>query len=456
MSAQTIASGSPTNTQEPQGFLDRYFQLTAHGTNVRQEVLAGLTTFLAMVYSVAVVPGMLSAAGFPYGAVFVAVCIVAAAGSLLMGFWANLPMAIGCAISLTAFTAFSLVLGQGVSIGVSLSAIFLMGIVFTGITVTGVRQWILNNLPAGIAHGTGVGIGLFLLLIAANSVGLVAGGGALHVHLGEFTSLPVLASLVGLAAIFGLERRAVPGSILLVIVALTVFGLIFDENVSYSGAFSLPTGAGELMGMAIMPENLKSALSGAVLPTVLALVMTAIFDATGTIRALAGQAGLIEDNGQIKNGGRALTVDSASSIVAGLTGGAPAAVYIESAAGTAAGGRTGLTAVVVGVLFVVISFFGPLASIVPAYATAPALMYVGLLMLGNVAKIDMSDFVDGMAGLVCAVFIVLCTNIVTGIMLGFGTLVIGRLISGEWKKLNVGTVLVAIALVAFYAGGWAI
>ncbi len=452
MSAQTIASGSPTNTQEPQGFLDRYFQLTAHGTNVRQEVLAGLTTFLAMVYSVAVVPGMLSAAGFPYSAVFVAVCIVASVGSLVMGLWANLPMAIGCAISLTAFTAFSLVLGQGVSIAVSLGAIFLMGIVFTGITVTGVRQWILNNLPAGIAHGTGVGIGLFLLLIAANSVGLVAGGGALHVHLGEFTSLPVLASLVGLAAIFGLERRAVPGSILLVIVALTVFGLIFDPSVHYTGAFSLPTGAGELF----LAMDVMGALDGAVLPTVLALVMTAIFDATGTIRALAGQAGLIEENGQIKNGGRALTVDSASSIVAGLTGGAPAAVYIESAAGTAAGGRTGLTAVVVGLGFIIISFFGPLASIVPAYATAPALMYVGLLMLGNVAKIDMSDFVDGMAGLMCAVFIVLCTNIVTGIMLGFGTLVIGRLISGEWKKLNVGTVLVAIALVAFYAGGWAI
>ena len=189
---------------KPQGALDNYFKITARGSTVRQEVLAGLTTFLAMVYSVIVVPGMLGKAGFPPAAVFVATCLVAGFGSLLMGLWANLPMAIGCAISLTAFTAFSLVLGQQISVPVALGAVFLMGVIFTAISVTGVRTWILRNLPMGIAHGTGIGIGLFLLLIAANGVGMVIKNPieGLPVALGAFTSFPVMMSLLGLAVIF--------------------------------------------------------------------------------------------------------------------------------------------------------------------------------------------------------------------------------------------------------------
>ncbi|PSU34156.1 NCS2 family permease [Photobacterium lutimaris] len=437
--------------------LDGYFKISQRGSTVKQEVVAGLTTFLAMVYSVIVVPSMLGAAGFNQGAVFIATCLVAAFGSLLMGLWANLPMAIGCAISLTAFTAFSLVLGQGISIPVALGAVFLMGVVFTAITVTGVRQWILTNLPFGIAHGTGIGIGLFLLLIAANGVGLVVQNphAGLPVALGEFTSLPVIMSIVGLAAIFGLEKRRVPGGILLVIVAISIFGLIFDPNVTYQGLFAMPSFGAE--GESLLGTmDIMGALNPIVIPSVLALVMTAIFDATGTIRAVAGQANLLDKDGQIIDGGKALTSDSVSSIFAGFVGGAPAAVYIESAAGTAAGGKTGLTATVVGGLFVLLLFLSPISYLVPAYATAPALMYVGLLMMSNVSKLDMADSVDALSGLMCAVFIVLTGNIVTGIMLGFGSLVIGRVISGEAKRLNAGTVIIAIVLVAFYAGGWAI
>ena len=440
-----------------QGGLDGYFHITERGSSVRQELVAGLTTFLAMVYSVIVVPSMLGAAGFNQGAVFIATCLVAAFGSLLMGLWAKLPMAIGCAISLTAFTAFSLVLGQGISIPVALGAVFLMGVVFTAITVTGVRQWILTNLPFGIAHGTGIGIGLFLLLIAANSVGLVVKNPheGLPVALGAFTSLPVLMSVIGLAAIFGLEKRRVPGGILMVIIAISIFGLIFDPNVTYQGLFALPSFGAE--GESLLGTmDIMGALNPIVIPSVLALVMTAIFDATGTIRAVAGQANLLDKDGQIINGGKALTADSVSSIFSGFVGGAPAAVYIESAAGTAAGGKTGLTATVVGGLFLLLLFLSPLSYLVPAYATAPALMYVGLLMMSNVSKLDMGDLVDALSGLMCAVFIVLTSNIVTGIMLGFSSLVIGRVISGEWKRLNVGTVLITIVLVAFYAGGWAI
>ncbi|HFG6573210.1 TPA: guanine/hypoxanthine transporter GhxP [Salmonella enterica subsp. enterica serovar Typhimurium] len=438
------------------GSLDAWFKISQRGSTVRQEVVAGLTTFLAMVYSVIVVPGMLGKAGFPPAAVFVATCLVAGVGSIVMGLWANLPLAIGCAISLTAFTAFSLVLGQHISVPVALGAVFLMGVLFTVISATGIRSWILRNLPQGVAHGTG--IGLFLLLIAANGVGLVIKNplDGLPVALGDFDTFPVIMSLVGLAVILGLEKLKVPGGILLTIIGISIVGLLFDPNVHFSGIFAMPSLSDENGNSLIGSLDIMGALNPVVLPSVLALVMTAVFDATGTIRAVAGQANLLDKDGQIIDGGKALTTDSLSSVFSGLVGAAPAAVYIESAAGTAAGGKTGLTAITVGVLFLLILFLSPLSYLVPVYATAPALMYVGLLMLSNVAKIDFADFVDAMAGLVTAVFIVLTCNIVTGIMIGFATLVVGRLVSGEWRKLNIGTVVIAVALVAFYAGGWAI
>ena len=432
-----------------------YFQIQERGSTVRQEVIAGFTTFLAMVYSVIVVPNMLSQAGFPAESVFIATCLVAGFGSLLIGFLANVPMAIGCAISLTAFTAFSLVLGSKVSVPVALGAIFLMGVFFTLISATGIRTWILKNLPSSIAHGAGIGIGLFLLLIAANNVGFVVKNDAgLPVKMGDFTSFGVIMSLLGLAAIIGLEKRQVKGGILWVIIAITTIGLIFDSNVSFSGSpIKIPQVGDDSLFFKL---DIAGALDKTVLPAVFALVMTAVFDATGTIRAVAGQAGLIDKNEQIIGGGKALTADSASSLLSGLFGTAPAAVYIESASGTAVGGKTGLVAVVVGLLFLAMLFLQPLAFLVPSYATAPALMYVGLLMLSNVSKLDFSDFVEAMSGLVCAVFIVLTANIVTGIMLGFATLVIGRLVSREINKLNIGTVLIAAVLVAFYALDYAI
>lgn len=435
-----------------------FFQLTERKTTVKQEVLAGLTTFLAMVYSIIVIPNILQGAGFDANGVFIATCLVAACGSLLMGLWANQPMAIGCAISLTAFMGYSLVNDQGLSIPVALGAVFWMGVLFTLISITGVRQWILKNLPEGIAHGTGIGIGLFLFLIAATGTGLIIKNptAGLPVRLGDITQMPAYLSVLGLAVIFGLEQKKVPGGILIVIVVLSIIGLIFDPNVTYQGLFAIPTLTTNDGSSIIGNLDLMGALKPTVLPAVFALVMTAVFDATGTIRAVADQANLVDKDGQIINGDKALTSDSLSSVISSLFGGAPAAVYIESAAGTAAGGKTGLTAVVVAVLFFLMLFLSPLSYLVPNYATAPALMYVGLLMLSNVTKLNFGDWVDALAGLVCAVFIVLSTNIVTGIMLGFTTLVVGRVFAGEYKKLNLGTIIIAIALVIFYVGGWAI
>ncbi|WP_392566389.1 NCS2 family permease [Utexia brackfieldae] len=438
---------------------ERLFHLTSRGTTVKKEMIAGLTTFLAMVYSVIVIPNMLHDAGFPTDAVFIATCLIAGFGSILMGFWANLPMAIGCAISLGAFTAYSLGIGKTITISEALGAIFFMGVIFSIISITGLRSWILRNIPIGIAHGTGIGIGLFLLIIAITNsqVGLIVKNTAsdIPVAFGDFTSFSVLCTLIGLAAIIGLEKRKIPGSILLVVIAISIIGLIFDPNVQYKGFFALPSLTDNEGHSLLFSLDLSVILKVSLLPTILALVMTAIFDATGTIRAVAGQANLIDKEGQIIDGGKALTADSVSSIFAGLVGASPAAVYIESATGTAAGGRTGLTAVIVGALFLLIIFFSPLSYLVPAYATAPALMYVGLLMLSNVKKLDFDDFVGAMAGLICAVFIVFTCNIVTGIMLGYASLVIGRIFAGDWRKLNLGTVIIAAALIIFYASGWA-
>ena len=417
--AQVETPAYPSKEGTSGAWLQNYFKLAENGSSVRQEVVGGLTTFLAMVYSVFVVPGMLGQAGFDTGSVFLAVCLTSAIGSLVMGFWAKLPIAVGCALSLTAFTAFDLVLGQGLSIGVALGAIFLMGVIFTLISATGVRRWILRNLPAGVAQGTGIGIGLFLFLIAVNSIGLVIKnpGPGLPVTLGEIGSLPAILSLVGLAVIFGLERRGVPGGILLVIIALSVIGVIFDPAVKYSGVAAIPSL--DKLTTGVQEIDIMGALNLLVLPSVLALVMTAVFDATGTIRAVAAQAKQLDADGQIINGEKALTTDSTMSMVSATLGGSPAAAYIESAAGVAAGARTGLSTVVVGSLFLLMVFFSPLAALVPSYATAPALMYVGLLMLSNVTQLNLDDRVDALAGMVCAVFIVLTCNIVTGIMIGF-------------------------------------
>jgi len=273
----------------------------------------------------------------------------------------------------------------------------------------------------------------------------------LPVVLGDFTSMPVLLSVLGLAAISGLEKRGTHGGVLLVIILISVWGVIFDPGIQYQGIFARPNFAESSVFGSM---DVMGALTPLVLPSVLALVLTSVFDATATIRAVAAQANLLDDKGRIENGNKALSSDSISSIFAGVAGGTPAAVYIESAAGTLAGGRTGLTATVVGVFFLCMIFLAPLAALVPSYAAAPALMYVGLLMMGNIVKIDFDDKVDALSGLTCAVFIVLTGNIVTGIMLGFATLVIGRVVAGEFNRLNFGIVITAVILVGFYLGGW--
>ncbi|MEW9809804.1 MAG: NCS2 family permease [Candidatus Symbiodolus clandestinus] len=438
--------------------LDRHFSITQAGSSLSREIMAGFTTFLAMVYSIIIIPDMFSSVGFDRQAVFIASCLVAALGSLAIGLWAKLPLVIGGAISLSAFTAFNLVLDRGMSIPVVLGAIFWMGALFSLITQTGIRQWLFNHLPKGIAQGTGMGIGLFLLFIAASRVGLIVAdpGAELPLKLGQLAAFPALMTLGGLAAILGLAQRRVNGSMLIVMVTLSLLGLLWDPEVTFRGWVAWPTLSGSEQGGLLGKLDIWGALSPTVLPSVLALILTAIFDVTGTLQAVAKEADLLDGDSQVVNADRVFMIDSVSSLLAGIVGAPPAAVYIESVAGVAAGGRTGLTATVVGFLFLLMLFLSPLSYLVPNYATAPSLMYVGLLMLGNVTQLDVNDKIEMLSGLVCAVFIMLSCNVVTGITLGFGCLVVGRLVAGESENLNSGTLLIAGLLWLFYLGGWAI
>lgn len=433
--------------------IERYFSIKARKSSLATECLAGGTTFLAMLYSIVVIPNMLSEVGFNAHSVFIATCLLMGFGSLLMGLWANLPMAIGCAVSLTAFLAYGVVQAQGQSIANALGAVFWMGCLFTLISITGIRAWLLRNIPQGIAQGIGIGIGLFLFFIAVYNAGIVIRNDApgLPLKLGDISQFSVYSSILGLAAIVGLEKLKVPGSIFIVILISTL--LTFCIN---------PVPVGNSVGV-IDPHhnifgglNIFGALSLKILPIIFALMITAVFDATGTIRALAEQAELLDEKGQIIDSKKALTSDSISSVVAGLLGTAPAAVYIESASGTAAGGRTGLTAVIVGLLFLIMIFFAPMLQYIPSAATAPALMYVGVLMLSNVRKLNFSDSIDALSGLITAVFILLTCNIVTGIMFGFLSLCVGRLFAKQWRQLNYSVIIITAILLIYYYSGWAI
>lgn len=340
------------------------------------------------------------------------------------------------------------------SIPTVLGAVFLMGISFTVISITGIRDWILRNLPASIAHGAGIGIGLFLLLIACSNTGIVvANTTGLPVKLGDFTSFPVLMALFGLFLVVAFDHLKIKGGILIVIVAITVLALVFDPNVKYTQFAKLPTFGDNSHFFSF---DIASVFDPKILTLVFAFVITTVFDATGTIRAIAGQAKLLDDKGQIVNGNKALATDSFSSVFAGVVGVSPAAVYIESAAGIAAGAKTGLTATVVGICFLLMLFLQPLAALVPSYATAPALMYVGLLMTANVRELDFKDSCGAFSGLITAVFIVFTANILTGLMLGYVSYVFCRVITRDFARLNLSTCLIAALLFTFYITGLAL
>jgi AGZA family xanthine/uracil permease-like MFS transporter len=420
--------------------LDSYFGLSAHGTNPRREMLAGLTTFLTMAYILFVNPAILSKTGMDFGAVFVATCLAAAFGSAFMGLYANYPLALAPGMGLNAYFTFSVVLGQQVPWQVALGAVFCSGVIFLAISVFKLREWIVNAIPLSMKLGIAAGIGLFLALIALKSAGIVAASPATFVTIGDLKSAPAVLAGIGFVLTAALSYRRVPGAIVIAILLVTALGIPFGLT-KFEGVMQAPPS----LAPTFLQLDIPGALQLGIATIIFAFLFVDLFDNTGTLIAVAHRAGLLDAEGKLPRLGRALVVDSSAAIAGSLLGTSTTTSYIESAAGVDAGGRTGLTAVTVAVLFLAALFLAPLAATVPAYATAPALLYVACLMARSLREIDWEDVTEFVPAVLTAVAIPLTFSIADGIGLGFIAAAGIKLASGRWRDLSSAVYIVAAA-----------
>lgn len=420
--------------------LDRYFKLAENGTSVRTEVLAGITTFLTMAYIIFVNPAILADAGIDRGAAFVATCLAAAIGTAIMGLYANYPVALAPGMGLNAYFTYGVVLGMGHSWQVALGAVFVSGILFLILSVLPVREKIINSIPTSQKFAIGAGIGLFLGLIGLKNAGIVVDHPATLVALGNLTAPAVGMAILGFFIIAVLDHRKIPGAIMISILGVTVLGIIFGLS-PFGGIASAPPS----LAPTFLQMDIGGALSLGLLTIVFAFLMVDLFDTAGTLVAVAPRAGLLEPDGKLKRLGRALIADSTATIAGATLGTSTTTSYIESAAGIRVGGRTGLTAVVVAILFVLAIFFAPLAGSIPAYATAPALIFVACVMTGSLARIDWEDITEYLPAVVTAVMMPFTFSIATGIGLGFITYVVLKALTGKGKDIH--PVMAAVAII---------
>jgi AGZA family xanthine/uracil permease-like MFS transporter len=429
--------------------LDNYFKLGEHGTTVRTEVLAGLTTFLTMAYIMFVNPSILGDAGMPKGSVFVATCLIAALGSVLMGLYANYPIAIAPGMGLNAYFAYVVVLGMGYTWQAALGAVFVSGCLFLLVTIFRIRDQIINGIPASIRVAITVGIGLFLALIALKSAGVVVESKATLVTLGDLHSPSVILFTLGFFLIVVLDRLRVPGAILIGILAVTVASCIFGGN-QFQGVFSAPPS----IAPTFLQLDIKSALSSGFLNVVLVFFLVELFDATGTLMGVAKRAGLLVP-GKMERFHRSLLADSGAIFAGSLLGTSSATAYVESASGVQAGGRTGLTAVTVAVLFLACLFIAPLAGSVPAYATAPALLFVACLMLKELTEVDWADTTEAIPAAITAVMMPFTYSIANGLAFGFISYAAIKLFTGRAREVHwMVWIIAALFLFKFaYIGG---
>ena len=373
--------------------LERLFHLRDRGTTPRTEVLAGATTFLTMVYIVVVNPSILAQAGIDPGAAFVATCLAAAIGSALMGLLANLPIALAPGMGLNAYFAFAVVLGMGVSWQVALGAVFLSGLIFLAVSLLRVREWLVNGIPLSLKLGIAAGIGFFLGLIGLKGMGLVVAHPATLVGLGRLGEVPVLLSCLGFLLIAGLSARRVPGAIIIGITVVALLGVPFGLT-QFQGVVSLPPS----LGPSFLQLDIAGALRLGVLGIVFTFFLVDLLDNTGTLIATTHRAGLMRPDGTVPGLGRALLADSGGAITGAVLGTSTTVSYIESAAGIEAGGRTGLVAVTAAVLFLAVLFLAPLATAIPGFATAPALVFVACLMAQALRGVDWDEATRVCAG----------------------------------------------------------
>ncbi|ART83636.1 guanine permease [Oceanisphaera profunda] len=411
--------------------LDKYFKLQQKGTNVRQEVVAGITTFLTMAYIIFVNPSILSEAGMDYGAVFVATCLAAAIGCFIMGLWANYPIALAPGMGLNAFFTYTVVLSEGYSWESALGAVFFSGCIFVLLSLFKVREWIINSIPGPLKIGIAAGIGLFLALVGLKNAGIIVDNPATLVGLGDMGSLPVLLGTLGFFLIIGLAARGMRGAVMIGILIITALAVILGD-VEYQGLVSTPP--------SILPTFMQLDIAGAfnigMLSVIFAFLFVDLFDTSGTLIAVAQRGKMLDEQGRLPRLGRALLADSTASIAGSLLGTSTTTSYVESTAGVAAGGRTGLTAVVTGLLFIAALLFSPLAGMVPAYATAGALVYVAVLMMGQLSHLHWDDITEAVPAVVVLVMMPFSFSIANGIAFGFISFVAVKVLAGRHKEVS--------------------
>ena len=418
--------------------LEKLFKLSEHGTNVRTELLAGLTTFLTMAYIIFVNPAMMADAGIDPGAAFVATCLAAAIGSLVMGLWANYPIALAPGMGLNAFFSYTVVGSMGYSWEVALGAVFLSGLMFFLLSIFRIREWIINSIPMALRSAIAAGIGLFLALIALKNAGIVIDHPETLVAMGDLTQPDGLLAAGGFAVIVALAYRKVTGAVMIGILLVTAISLLTGLSQA-DGVVSAPPS----LTPTFMQLDIKGALEVGMLSIIFAFLFVDLFDTSGTLIGVAQRANLVDKDGKMPRLGRALMADSTATMAGAALGTSTTTSYIESAAGTAAGGRTGLTACVVALLFLLSLFFSPLAGAVPAFATAPALLFVAVLMTGGLVQVDWDDLTEAAPGVITAIMMPLTFSIANGIAAGFIVWTAIKLLSGRWRDLNLSLYILA-------------
>lgn len=422
--------------------LEKLFKLKAHNTTVRTEIIAGITTFLAMAYILFVNPSILGATGMDKGAVFVATCLAAAIGCVLMGLIANYPIALAPGMGLNAFFTYTVVLHMGYTWQVALGAVFLSAVIFFAMSLFKIREWIINSIPLPLRAGIGAGIGLFLAIIALEGAGIVVDNPATLVGLGDLTKPGPLLALLGFFIIVVLEARRVTGAVLIGILVVTFISMGIGLT-PFGGVFSAPPS----IAPTFMQLDIAGAFNVGLVSIIFAFLFVDVFDNTGTLLGVTKRAGLADEQGNVPKMGRALIADSAAALFGSLLGTSTTTSYVESAAGVSAGGRTGLTAIVVAILFLLSLFFSPLAGSVPIYATAPALLFVAVLMASGLADIDWKDITTAAPVTVTALTMPLTYSIANGIAFGFITWTVVKLLSGRTKEVNPALIILSILFV---------
>ncbi|HZG19843.1 NCS2 family permease [Herbaspirillum sp. BH-1] len=429
--------------------LNRFFRLEENGTTVRTELLAGLTTFLTMAYIIFVNPSILGDAGMPKDSVFVATCVAAAVGTLIMGLYANYPIGLAPGMGLNAYFAYAVVKGMGFPWQAALGAVLISGCLFLLVSVLRVRELIIQSIPRSLRTAIPAGIGLFLAIISLKSAGIVAANPATFVTLGDLHQPAPVMAVIGFLVIVALDRLKVRGALLIGILLVTVLSFVFGGN-HFSGIFAAPPS----IAPTFLQLDIKGAISMGLINVVLVFFLVELFDATGTLMGVATRAGLMKD-GKMARLNKALMADSTAIVAGSLLGTSSTTAYIESAAGVQAGGRTGLTAVAIAVLFLLCLFIAPLAGVVPAYATAPALFFVACLMLRELVHIDWDDTTECVPAVITALVMPFTYSIANGLALGFISYAGLKLLTGRARDVSVVIWIIAAIFLfkIIYLGG---